>query len=437
MTTVYDNFKPVITGVYYGDSNQDAIWAGRGMPAGYLENFDFSQATFYSFEQINYNWMAMDMPGKATFASSQFGDGLISNNVQIFGAWGRTDLIINLTPEGSLNMSGWQFMQGPYYNWVTGEDYVFINGAPGNHTVVGSSASDTFIFRGNLADYKITSNGAGGFLVVDGVSGRDGSDNISGVEFFKFQDQIVDTSTLSVGPRPPTTPESLVTPQELVLGLYATLYNRGAEMPGYSSWIDYLRQQPDAGGVTISNANSGTTSFHDAKVLGEGFVVSQSTFFDATYGNMPDSQFINALYVNIGGSAGEASGIQFWTSQLQTLESTGLSTQASRSQIVGSFTQTLIGYDPAANMGSLTASQYQDAVHRHDTIANKISVSLAYLNASAQPGGDILIPHSVTDAAYQAAIRAISHVTYDDNTASVAIVGINNAVAHHDLSYIV
>jgi hypothetical protein len=437
MTDVVDNFNPVLTGVFTGDpnSNQNAIWAGHGMPPGYLENFDFSQAVFYNFQQIDFNWMAMDMPGKATFSSAQFGAGLISNNVQIYGAWGETDLIINMTPNGTLDMSHWQFMQGQYYNWVTGEDYVYINGAAGNQTIIGSPVSDTFVFKGNLADYKIASNGNGGFLFTDSVAGRDGTDNITGVEFFKFGDQTVAASSLN--PTPPSSSSASVTPQNLLLGLYAALYDRAGEMPGYSSWINYLKLQPDATGVSVSNANTGTTSFQDAKVLGEAFVNSQSTFFDATYGGLTDSQFVNALYTNIGGNGGDASGIQFWSSQLKVLESGGLSAQAARSQIVGTFVQALISYDPAANAGSLSSSQYQDAVNRQSTIENKIAVSLAYLNASAEPGGDILVPQSVTDAAYQAAIRAISHVTYDHNTVNVAVTGINNAVAHHDLSLIV
>ncbi|WP_363349558.1 DUF4214 domain-containing protein [Methylocystis echinoides] len=435
MTTVVDNFNPVLTGVYYGDSNQDAIWAGHGMPPGYLENFDFSQAVFYSFEQINYNWMAMDMPGKATFSSSQFGDGLIGNDVQIYGAWGRTDFIVNMASGGSLNMSAWQFVQGKYYNWLTGEDYVFINGAPGNETIIGSPVADTFVFKGNSADYKISSNGAGGFIVSDAVAGRDGRDSITGVEFLQFRDQTVATSSLT--PAPPSSPPASATPQQLLLGLYAALYDRAAEMPGYSYWVDYLRQQPDARGVTLANAHVGSTTSQDAKALGQAFVTTQSAFFDATYGRLSDPQFVEALYTNIGGNAGDAGGIRYWTSQLQGLRSEGLGTQAARAQIAGAFVQAMISYDIPANAASLSSSEFQAAVERQDSFKNKIAVSLAYANASGQTGGEILVPHSVTDAAYQAAIRAIDHVTFDVRTVNVAILGINNSVAHQDLSLIV
>lgn len=428
MAKVVNNFQSVITGTYYGDSNQDAIWAGQGMPPNYLENFDFSQAIFYSFEQINFNYMPMEMPGKATFSSAQFGDGLISNNVEIYGAWGRTDLIINLTQDGSLNMSNWQFKSGQYYSWVAGEDYVFINGAPGNHKVVGSPVSDTFVFDGKFSDYKVTSNGAGGFLVVDGAAGRDGSSNVTGVEYFQFQDRLVDTSTLApISPEPPVTPGPSVTVHEVVLGLYASLYGRAAEKPGYEFWIGSLKDD----GITVSNVKQATATFQQSQELGENFVKSQSTFFDATYGGLDDSQFIDALYKNIGGNAGDADGIQFWAKQLATLRAGGAGVQEARSQIAGTFVQALIGYDASTNAGD------QDALLRQQTIENKIAVSQAYLTASGQSDGGILIPNSPTDPAYQAAIRAIDGVTFDPQTVTVALAGINNAVANHDLSYIV
>ena len=63
-------------------------------------------------------------------------------------------------------------------------------------------------------------------------------------------------------------------------------------------------------------------------------------------------------------------------------------------------------------------------------------MSLAYSNASQQPGGSILDPHTVGDAAYQAAITVLQGVTYDPATVTAAITGINNAVAHQDLPLI-
>ncbi len=50
------------------------------------------------------------------------------------------------------------------------------------------------------------------------------------------------------------------------------------------------------------------------------FVNTQSTFFNATYGSLTDSQFINALYVNIAGNAGDPGGVSYWEGLLEQAE---------------------------------------------------------------------------------------------------------------------
>ena len=101
-------------------------------------------------------------------------------------------------------------------------------------------------------------------------------------------------------------------------------------------------------------------------------------------------------------------------------------------QLVGA----LVGFDTTTRPLGLTDQQWADAQTRTQTINNKIAVSMAYANASAQTGGDILIPHAVNDAAYQAATTVLQSVAADPNSVAVALAGIANAVAHHDLSLI-
>ena len=371
MTIVFDNFKPVITGEYFGDSNADAIWAGQGMPPGYLENFDFSPAIFHSFEQINYNWMAMDMPGMATFSSSQFGNGLIANNVQIFGAWGRTDLIINMTANGSLDASGWQFMNGDYYSWKTGEDYVFIHGAAGNQTIKGTSVVDTFIFQGNFSEYSIASNASGGLTVTDTVSGRDGVENISGVEYFQFKDVLKSTADLNSTPSTPTpTPsnqtftstsanESFVGtgPLDVIIldgnradysllrsGATLTVTDKIAGRDGVDILSGIERVNFNDGHLVFDIPNTtdnshiyrlyqaafartpdeaGDRFWVDALAKGATFQQISSYFqasdeFKSKYGeNISDTQFVDLLYKNVLDRAPDAAGYAFWTGHFQ------------------------------------------------------------------------------------------------------------------------
>ena len=116
---------------------------------------------------------------------------------------------------------------------------------------------------------------------------------------------------------------SPTTVQQEDLGLYMALYNRAAEFPGYSYWVGVVGQQPDGAGVTVANAGSTAVTFNDAQVLGQAFVNTQATFFNQTYASLTDSAFINALYVNIGGNAGDPGGITYWATLLQQAEAGG------------------------------------------------------------------------------------------------------------------
>jgi hypothetical protein len=67
MTNFIFNFDPAPAGTYIGSGPVSIIYAGYGMPPGYQENFNFSNATFGNITQLNFNYMSgMSMPGKTT-----------------------------------------------------------------------------------------------------------------------------------------------------------------------------------------------------------------------------------------------------------------------------------------------------------------------------------------------------------------------------------
>ena len=223
--------------------------------------------------------------------------------------------------------------------------------------------------------------------------------------------------------------------QQEVLGLYAALYNRAADFFGYSYWVGIDGQQSDSGGVTLANAGATAVTLNDAQVLGQAFVNTQNTFFNQTYGSLTDNAFVNALYVNIGGNAGDPGGVAYWQNLLQQAEAGGESVQAARAGLAGQFVHDLIGINLAAFTG-LTPDQLLAAEQRQEGVNNKIAVSLAYLNASQGPGGSILNAHSVGDAAFNASVTVMQGVTYLPATVLDAVIGINTAVAHQDLTLI-
>ena len=73
-------------------------------------------------------------------------------------------------------------------NQLTGNggDNVFTGGG-GNDIIKGGEGEDTAVFSGNSSEYKITKSNKK-TIVTDTVAGRDGRDELSGIEVLKFKD---------------------------------------------------------------------------------------------------------------------------------------------------------------------------------------------------------------------------------------------------------
>lgn len=63
-----------------------------------------------------------------------------------------------------------------------------LGGNAGNNLLDGKAGEDVALFEGTLAEYLIQCD-AGGFVVTDTVSGRDGSDTLISIEHLRFSDQ--------------------------------------------------------------------------------------------------------------------------------------------------------------------------------------------------------------------------------------------------------
>jgi Ca2+-binding RTX toxin-like protein len=62
-------------------------------------------------------------------------------------------------------------------------------GGSGNDLLDGGSGTDFAFFTGNFADYSISYDSAADkYIIKDNVAGRDGSDTLSGIEYFEFAD---------------------------------------------------------------------------------------------------------------------------------------------------------------------------------------------------------------------------------------------------------
>ena len=220
-----------------------------------------------------------------------------------------------------------------------------------------------------------------------------------------------------------TTTVSPTSVQQEILGLYSALYNRATDYTGVAYWAGVVGQQPDGAGVTPANAGTTAVTVNDATVLGQQFVNTQATYFNATYGSLSDTAFITDLYANIGGNTTNiAAGVTYWDNLLQAAEATE-TVQAARAGLVGQIVHDMIDYNVNIVAPGYTAAQWQAVVQRQDTIDNKIAVSLALSNASQQPGGSILVVHTIGDAAFEAATTILQGITYDPATVTAAIPG--------------
>jgi hypothetical protein len=290
----------------------------------------------------------------------------------------------------------------------------------------------------------ITANSAtisGSGLTINETNGQQLTYNYNGHSAFNASiagDSLLVASdgnggTLVYVAAPPATEATTI--QQEIAGLYAAVYNRAADSFGMQYWVNVVAQQADALGITYSAAANTPISTNDAALLGQLFVATQSAYFNQTYGNLTDTNFVNALYFNIGGQNAEAaSAIAYWVNIIQAGEASGLSVQNARAAMVGQFVHDLIDVNLAQSTSVLTPSELETTILRQAVVDNKLAVSLAYVNASANPNGSFLNTHVVGDAAFQAQVTALTGMVINPLGASVEVTAINQAVSHHNLA---
>ncbi len=172
-------------------------------------------------------------------------------------------------------------------------------------------------------------------------------------------------------------------------GLYVALYGRAADEGGLTYWIGALEAYDPSAGYSLGS----TISTADSIWLGQQFISVESTYFNSVYSTDTPQQFVQALYQNIGGNAGDDTGVTYWTTMLTNAEAApGATTQSAEAGIVGLFVNTMLSIDltvGAAALG-LSPQQYADAVARQETLLNKVAVSEFYAEESNLPNGGIL-----------------------------------------------
>jgi Ca2+-binding RTX toxin-like protein len=144
------------TDVFVGGTGTDTIFVDAGVP---LHAFEvLPGGGFFGYEALAFNGA-----GTATFAAIQFGSGLISNSLHVFGVNGSSQGVV-VFAVSNFSAAHWTFT-----DWTPTEDTVAIVGSNAGNVLTGSSQGDV-IFGDVGADILIGGRGR------DELNGGDDND---------------------------------------------------------------------------------------------------------------------------------------------------------------------------------------------------------------------------------------------------------------------
>ncbi len=193
-----------------------------------------------------------------------------------------------------------------------------------------------------------------------------------------------------------------VTLETKITGLYVAFFNRAADEGGLTYWT-----------------NKGNNSSNQSNVLKElaaGF--AQHASFDRAYGDLSNQSFVEAVYKNALGREGDTAGINYWTSRLNLSQNDP--NYLSRSDFVSVFVEAALTFDRNdTQYAGLSEEDLNGAQFRHDLLANKAEVGLAFTHQLGTLSNVTDNENPESDPAYLASIKIISGVTEDFTTVTM------------------
>lgn len=200
------------------------------------------------------------------------------------------------------------------------------------------------------------------------------------------------------------------TNQQVIAGLYAAFFNRAPDQSGLDYWE----------GRALSSTNP--SSVYDE--IAAGF--ASHPVFTSTYGSMDDNAFVGQIYQNVLGRAGDAEGIAYWNTFLETHQ---------RSEMVSTFVNSAMTVDlNSSAFDYLTAEQRTGAQMRQDLLTNKANVALGFVNTLGTHTNVTNSDNPENDPAYLASIKILSGVSEDSTTVSTATSMLNQIATNPTLS---
>ena len=194
---------------------------------------------------------------------------------------------------------------------------------------------------------------------------------------------------------------------DLIHGSYITIFNRAADPQGALFWSQNL------GFTNIGAAAAAPGSLALADQLGANFYAAAGSVFNTLYPTtIFDSEFIDAVYTNLGNSPADLQGAAFWGNRLMVLEGDNPGNpQLARAIVASEIAFVLQTFDPTG--------QPQSAIDRSNTYKNKLAVS----EAIVATGNPVFNPasQSLTDPAYLGASDILTDINASDASRAAAL----------------
>ena len=195
--------------------------------------------------------------------------------------------------------------------------------------------------------------------------------------------------------------------QKYVNALYVVMYDRAADSNGYNYWLST---------VTGATAQTPVTDAI-AQTMAGAFRSASPTYFNTQYAALSDSNFILALYANLGntssGVAGDA--LNYWQGRLDSFG-------GDRAKLAGDFTKAFLEYNGTDAAGLLRKAAFE----------NKVAVSQAWVDASRTNA--FMNSAAPTDAAFAAQMRIIDGVDHTAAALQLVNAQVNSVVTTGNLA---
>ena len=186
--------------------------------------------------------------------------------------------------------------------------------------------------------------------------------------------------------------------QEKIAGLYIAFFDRAGDEDGLEYWEDRASELGE--GAAMSELAAGFASHPKFKAL---------------YDGLSNREFVEAIYENTLGKAGDIDGINYWTFELNS----GMS----KSDMVAKFVATSLDFNPDdPQYANLSESEIDTALSRQALLQNKVTVSLDFIDTfkeqtNLNPDTDPSNSSSLdSDPAYIASVKVLENITDDSNS---------------------